>query len=102
YPCGSSTQEAIWLPPRGGDFDHLDLSLANITPNGCYSQRISRVPGTDVPLLTAWRVYFDTCKYYAPLNQCILKRFGIKWYGNVLMVKQRNGGDQPAHVRPED
>ncbi|KAJ7821151.1 hypothetical protein B0H13DRAFT_1660551, partial [Mycena leptocephala] len=102
YPCGSSTQQDLWIPTRGGSFDHLDLFLANIFPNGCYSLRIARVPGTDVPLPTAWRVYFDTGRYRAPVNQCIWSRFNIKWAGNVVMVKHRRRSDHVAQVRREE
>ncbi|KAJ6510111.1 hypothetical protein C8R47DRAFT_1208155 [Mycena vitilis] len=102
YACGCSMPQPIWLPIRGGSFRPLDLFLANLFPNGYCSLRISRVPGTDIPLPSAYRVYFASGKFLAPVNQCLMSRFNIKWAGNVLMVKHRQGVKCPAQVRREE
>ncbi|KAJ7739541.1 hypothetical protein B0H16DRAFT_1324847, partial [Mycena metata] len=102
YPSGSAERLDMNVPLRGGTFSELDLFLANLFPNGFFSHRIARIPGTDIPLLTAWRIYFTTGKYNAPVNQCLLACFKIQWYGNIVIAKQRRGSDKVVQVRQNE
>ncbi|KAJ7186928.1 hypothetical protein C8R46DRAFT_1024898 [Mycena filopes] len=102
YPSGSEKAMDIWLPNRGGTYSAVDLFLANLFPNGLYSLRIARLPGTNILLPTAWRIYFDTGRYMAPMNQCIWDLFKIKWHGNVILVKHRRGAATLVQVRPNE
>ncbi|KAJ7725027.1 hypothetical protein B0H16DRAFT_1472007 [Mycena metata] len=72
FACGAILPQPVWLPLRGGTFDHLDLFLANFFPNGCYSLR------------------------------CIMSMFGIHWEGNIIISKHRHRSDYIAHVRREE
>ncbi|KAJ7018547.1 hypothetical protein C8F04DRAFT_1198877 [Mycena alexandri] len=95
FACGALYPQPVWLSPRLGTFDHLDLYLANLFPNGCYSIRVTRIPGTRIRLSTALANIF--CHW-----ECIMTRFGIEWDGNVLVVKHRFRSDLVVHVRREE
>ncbi|KAJ7783129.1 hypothetical protein B0H16DRAFT_1447302 [Mycena metata] len=102
FPSGSEGPMDINIPPRDGGNGALDLLLANFFPNGCFSHRIARAPGTNILLDTAWRIYFSNGKYFAPVNQSILAHFRILWRGNILIVKHRRGSDALVQVTHED
>ncbi|KAJ6501444.1 hypothetical protein C8R47DRAFT_970060, partial [Mycena vitilis] len=87
FPSGSTTPEPLWLVGRGPGFKDADLELADVFPNGCYSVRIRKMPGTQYRFRDGWRIYFNTGRYSAPVNQCVWSRFEIEWRGNIVMVK---------------
>ncbi|KAJ7135275.1 hypothetical protein C8R43DRAFT_1132808 [Mycena crocata] len=101
-PSASKKAVTLYAGNRGTGSGFLDLDLALFHPNGCYSMRISRIPGTRQPLPVAWRIYFDNGRYMAPINQRILKRFNVVWPGNIVMVKLRPGEDFIGHITPKE
>ncbi|KAJ7665241.1 hypothetical protein DFH06DRAFT_1127578 [Mycena polygramma] len=98
FPTASSTAEAIWVHPRGLGFNHKDLNLAHLFPNGCSSDAICVLPGTDLVLPVSWRIYIGNARYRSPLNECIKTKFDIDWPGNVVMVKRRRNSDALTKV----
>ncbi|KAJ7495921.1 hypothetical protein B0H11DRAFT_2226915 [Mycena galericulata] len=98
FATGAKASETLWAIAREGGTKQLDLDLSGVFPQGCYSVRVSRVPATNVPLPSAWRIYFDTGRYPAPVNEAVMKRFGTKWTGNILLVKHRRKSNLLANV----
>ncbi|KAJ7476312.1 hypothetical protein B0H11DRAFT_1727301, partial [Mycena galericulata] len=94
----SGEAEPMWVVPRGEGFDYKDFQLASVFPNGCTSVFVGFVPGTDMILPCAWRIYIDTGRYPAPMNICIKKKFGVDWPGNIVMAKHRRRSDHIAQV----
>ncbi|KAJ6507219.1 hypothetical protein C8R47DRAFT_1066100 [Mycena vitilis] len=97
-PTSCSDSEPLWVVPRGLGFAWTDLDLPNVFPNGCHSMCIKLLPGTDLQLPTAWRIYMDTGRYAAPMNQSVKKKFGVDWAGNIVMAKHRRRSDRIAQV----
>ncbi|KAJ7436454.1 hypothetical protein B0H11DRAFT_1936658 [Mycena galericulata] len=96
---GATKPLGMWALARGPEFELVDLNLPAIFPRGCYSMRINRVPGTNAPLPTGWRIYFDTGRYPTHVNECVMKKFKMKWMGNILMVRHRRMSNHISHVR---
>ncbi|KAJ6464315.1 hypothetical protein DFH09DRAFT_1346828 [Mycena vulgaris] len=98
FPTSSQSAEAMWVSPRGNGYDYKDFDLRNVFPNGCISVHISILPGTDMALPSAWRVYIDNGRYPAPSNACIQHKFNVDWPGNIVLVKHRRRSDHIAQV----
>ncbi|KAJ7197892.1 hypothetical protein C8J57DRAFT_1487631 [Mycena rebaudengoi] len=98
FPTGADSPEPLWVVTRGTEYDHKDLELAHVFPNGCMSVWVGEVPGTEMRLPTAWRIYIESGRHSAPLNQCIKNKFGVEWPGNIVMIKHRRRSDHIAQV----
>ncbi|KAJ6579176.1 hypothetical protein DFH09DRAFT_1310527 [Mycena vulgaris] len=100
YVLATSSEEAepMWVVHRGDSFDCKDFEFPNVFPNGCTSVSVTSVPGTDMVLQSPWRIYFDTGRYAAPLNQCVKRKFNVDWTGNILMIKHRRRSECIAQV----
>ncbi|KAJ7154306.1 hypothetical protein C8R43DRAFT_885156, partial [Mycena crocata] len=102
WPTASDRPIPLWAANRGPGSTVLDLDLSTFFPSGCLSMRVCRIPGTKVPLPCGWRIYFDTGRYSAPVNQSIMSKFNIAWSGNIVMVKLRVREDYLAHVTAKE
>ncbi|KAJ7157059.1 hypothetical protein C8R43DRAFT_949288 [Mycena crocata] len=98
YPSGAKSRQALYIVPD----DLLKMDLSNAFPNGFYSVRVSRVSATGFRLDTTWRICFDTGRFWAPVNECIQAKFGVKWRGNIVMMKHYRGSEQIMQVARQE
>ncbi|KAJ7730778.1 hypothetical protein B0H16DRAFT_1733630 [Mycena metata] len=94
----ATSGEALWVVPRGEGFDYKDFEMPNVFPNGCISIYVPTLPGTDLELQAAWRIYIDSGRYAAPMNKCVKHKFNVDWPGNIVMAKHRRRSDHIAQV----
>ncbi|KAJ7106078.1 hypothetical protein C8R43DRAFT_842109, partial [Mycena crocata] len=87
YPTGATSRQPLYLAETGTSLGFVNLDMSNVFPNGYFSMRLTKITATGFRLDTAWRIYFDTGRYWAPVNQCILTKFAVKWRGNIVLTK---------------
>lgn len=56
-------------------------------PNGCYSTRITTIPGANWKILQDWRIFVTNHIATSPPNAAIKEIFSKDWCGNVIIAK---------------
>lgn len=86
YECTIGTKSALVKDVVEGS-TYQQVFVDEWFPSGALHMRLSSLPGSNVPLPHVYGVYVDNLLASPALNTTASNLFGVKWKGNIVIVK---------------